>query len=80
MADLGETGIEVGIQNISKTGAGAFTGEVTSEMAAEAGFGWTLVGHSDAVQSMAKQMQTLLPRFEKRWLPGFGSSCALEKP
>jgi len=38
---------EVGVQNVSKTAAGAFTGEWTSEMAAECGFGWTLIGHSE---------------------------------
>jgi len=41
------SGIEVGIQNISKTGMGAFTGEVTSDMAVECGFGWCLIGHSE---------------------------------
>jgi len=44
---LAGSGIEVGIQNISKTGTGAFTGEVTAEMAAEVGYGWALVGHSE---------------------------------
>jgi phosphoglycerate kinase len=39
--------MEVGVQNISKTGTGAFTGEVTAEMAAELGYGWALVGHSE---------------------------------
>merc|ERR1719230_631464 len=38
---------EVGVQNVSKTGAGAFTGEWTAEMVAECGYGWTLVGHSE---------------------------------
>merc|ERR1712124_157640 len=32
---LGGSGIEVGVQNVSKTGNGAFTGEWTAEMAAE---------------------------------------------
>merc|ERR1712070_947282 len=40
-------GIETGIQNISKTGPGAFTGEVTAAMAAEVGNIWTLIGHSE---------------------------------
>jgi triosephosphate isomerase len=39
--------IELGIQNISKTGNGAFTGEVTSAMAKEVGFTWCLIGHSE---------------------------------
>merc|ERR1712056_42163 len=41
------SGIEVGCQNVSKTGNGAFTGEWTAEMASEVGYGWTLVGHSE---------------------------------
>jgi len=46
-ASLGDSGIETGIQNISKTGTGAFTGEVTAEMAKEVGNGWCLIGHSE---------------------------------
>jgi len=46
-AGLAKCGIEVGVQNISKTGCGAFTGEVTADMAAEVGYGWTLIGHSE---------------------------------
>jgi phosphoglycerate kinase len=41
------SGIEVGCQNVSKTGTGAFTGEWTAEMACEVGYGWTLIGHSE---------------------------------
>lgn len=41
------SGIEVGCQNVSKTGNGAYTGEWTAEMAQEAGYGWTLIGHSE---------------------------------
>jgi len=41
------SGIEVSTQNVSKTGCGAFTGEWTAEMAAEVGYGWTLIGHSE---------------------------------
>merc|ERR1712187_76402 len=39
--------VAVGIQNISKTGCGAFTGEVTAEMAAEVGYKWCLIGHPE---------------------------------
>jgi len=44
---LAGTPIEVGTQNCSKTGSGAFTGEWTAEMIADAGFTWTLIGHSE---------------------------------
>jgi triosephosphate isomerase len=46
-AALGDSDIELGIQNISKTGNGAFTGEVTAAMAKEVGFTWCLIGHSE---------------------------------
>jgi len=44
---LGDCGIEVGIQNISKTGNGAFTGEIPCSMAVDMGFTWCLIGHSE---------------------------------
>merc|ERR1712241_444082 len=44
---LAGTDICVGIQNISKTGCGAFTGEVTAKMAVDAGYTWCLIGHSE---------------------------------
>lgn len=47
MDALKGTDIGVGIQNLSKTGPGAFTGEVTAEMAVDAGFSWCLIGHSE---------------------------------
>lgn len=46
-ASLGDCGIETGIQNISKTDCGAFTGEVTAGMAKEVGNNWALIGHSE---------------------------------
>jgi triosephosphate isomerase len=39
--------IEVGIQNISKTKEGAFTGELSCGMVKDAGFNWVLIGHSE---------------------------------
>merc|ERR1711920_216789 len=39
--------VNIGIQNISKTGEGAFTGEVTVGMAKDAGIQWVLIGHSE---------------------------------
>jgi triosephosphate isomerase (TIM) len=39
--------VEVGVQNIHPEPSGAFTGEISAEMAAEAGATLTLVGHSE---------------------------------
>lgn len=44
---LDGTGIEVGVQNISKTGCGAFTGEIPCGVAVDMGFTWCLIGHSE---------------------------------
>ncbi|CDJ60494.1 triosephosphate isomerase, putative [Eimeria maxima] len=41
---------QVGCQNISKTGPGAFTGEITAEMVADMGLKWVMVGHSERRQ------------------------------
>merc|ERR1719313_2125718 len=43
----GNTAIQVGVQNISKTGEGAFTGEVTCGMAKDLNIPWVMVGHSE---------------------------------
>jgi triosephosphate isomerase len=42
LADVG-----LGVQNIHEAESGAFTGEVSAAMAAEAGAGYALVGHSE---------------------------------
>jgi len=39
--------IKIGIQNISKTGEGAYTGEVTAGQANDSGVKWVLIGHSE---------------------------------
>ncbi|KAL8440486.1 hypothetical protein Efla_007309 [Eimeria flavescens] len=41
---------EVGCQNISRTGPGAFTGEITAGMVRDFGLKWVLVGHSERRQ------------------------------
>ena len=40
-------GVELGVQNIHEAPSGAFTGEVSAGMAAEAGATLALVGHSE---------------------------------
>lgn len=37
-------------QNVSKTGNGAYTGETSTDMLQDAGFTWTLIGHSERRQ------------------------------
>ena len=40
-------GVEVGVQNVHAERAGAYTGEIAAEMAAELGARYVLVGHSE---------------------------------
>jgi triosephosphate isomerase len=44
---LAGTGIGVGSQDVYFEASGAFTGEVSAQMVADAGAGWVLVGHSE---------------------------------
>merc|ERR1719506_3460970 len=44
---LGDCNVEVGVQNVSKTDLGAFTGEIPASMAADMGIPWCLIGHSE---------------------------------
>lgn len=44
------SGISLGVQQIHPSPSGAFTGEISAEMAAEAGAGFVLVGHSERRQ------------------------------
>eukprot|EP00927_Polykrikos_kofoidii_P051400 TRINITY_DN451_c0_g1_i3.p1 TRINITY_DN451_c0_g1~~TRINITY_DN451_c0_g1_i3.p1 ORF type:complete len:707 (+),score=137.68 TRINITY_DN451_c0_g1_i3:80-2200(+) len=43
----GFTGVKLGVQNISKTAEGAFTGEVSVNMVSDLGLSWVMVGHSE---------------------------------
>jgi triosephosphate isomerase (TIM) len=47
---LGDSDISLGAQNIHDRRSGAFTGEISGEMARSAGCGWVLVGHSERRQ------------------------------
>jgi len=42
-----DASVHVGVQNMSKTGEGAFTGEVSAGQIADAGIKYVLVGHSE---------------------------------
>ena len=44
---LATNNVEVASQNLSLTANGAFTGELSAEMVAEAGVKWALAGHSE---------------------------------
>jgi triosephosphate isomerase len=39
--------IKVALQNLSETGAGAFTGEMSAEQIKDAGLKWVVIGHSE---------------------------------
>lgn len=39
--------IKVGVQNVSKTAEGAYTGEITANMVRDSGIEWAIIGHSE---------------------------------
>jgi len=47
LTDVKSDGMAIGAQNVSKTGAGAFTGEWTADAIVDLGLSWTLIGHSE---------------------------------
>merc|ERR1719160_309649 len=47
MKDAAKPGIKVALQNVSETGAGAFTGEMSAEQIKDAGIEWVVIGHSE---------------------------------
>jgi len=61
---LAGTGIEVCMQNISKTGCGAFTGEVTAAMAKEMGYTWVLIGHSERRSLYGETIEDTVTKLE----------------
>ncbi len=44
---LAQAGLGLGAQNVSQHAAGAYTGEVSAQMLADAGVEWVIVGHSE---------------------------------
>eukprot|EP00405_Crypthecodinium_cohnii_P010396 CAMPEP_0206441382 /NCGR_PEP_ID=MMETSP0324_2-20121206/13249_1 /ASSEMBLY_ACC=CAM_ASM_000836 /TAXON_ID=2866 /ORGANISM="Crypthecodinium cohnii, Strain Seligo" /LENGTH=705 /DNA_ID=CAMNT_0053909135 /DNA_START=82 /DNA_END=2199 /DNA_ORIENTATION=- len=47
LKEVDGTAINIGAENFSKTGEGAFTGEVSINQVADVGMKWVLVGHSE---------------------------------
>ncbi len=45
--ELEGTAVGLGVQNVHAEREGAFTGEISAEMARDAGVAWSLVGHSE---------------------------------
>lgn len=62
-AELGDCGIEVAIQNISKTKEGAFTGELPVGQVVDAGFNWCLIGHSERRSLYGETIEDTITKF-----------------
>jgi len=62
--DLAGSGIEVGVQNISKTNLGAFTGEIPASVAADMGIPWALVGHSERRKLYGETIEDTVTKFK----------------
>ena len=55
--------IAVGSQNVSASGAGAYTGEVSSAQLADCHVPWTLVGHSERRQYHQESSELVARKF-----------------
>ena len=56
-------GVGVGIQDVHREAAGAYTGEVAAEMAAELGASHALVGHSERRQLFGEDNRTVAGKY-----------------
>lgn len=64
VAELAEgTGVAVGAQNVSEHGAGAFTGEVASEMLKDVGCTYVIVGHSERRSLYGESSEQVAAKF-----------------
>lgn len=56
--------LQIGCQNISKTGPGAYTGEITAGMVKDFGLKWVMVGHSERRQYYGESDQVVADKVE----------------
>jgi len=69
--------IATGIQNISKTDNGAYTGEITAGMAKDVGFTWTLIGHSERRSLYAETIEETCEKLKKAQAAGLAVISAV---
>lgn len=60
----GQAGIALGVQDCHMAAAGAFTGDVSAEMAADAGASFAIVGHSERRQGHGETSATVRAKAE----------------
>jgi len=57
-------GYKISAQNVSKTGNGAFTGEISADMLKDYGLDWTLIGHSERRQYYGETDEVVAQKVE----------------
>lgn len=65
VASLAGAGLKVGVQNVSRWSQGAYTGEVSAEMAADLGCRYVLVGHSERRQLFGETDELVALKVER---------------
>jgi triosephosphate isomerase len=60
-----ESGVPTGTQTVSEFDSGAFTGEVSAELAAQLGASYTLVGHSERRSLYGESNEAVAKKFAK---------------
>jgi triosephosphate isomerase len=61
---LTETSLSLGAQNVSQYGAGAYTGEISSQMLRDIGCEYVVVGHSERRAMMAESNEIVASKFK----------------
>ena len=70
-----ERSISVGVQNVSNVSSGAYTGEISAEMAVDSGATYGLVGHSKAVICLVNPTGELPKNLLRASAPGLLRYC-----
>ncbi|SFR45791.1 triosephosphate isomerase [Marinobacter gudaonensis] len=65
VASLAGVDLKVGVQNVSQWSSGAYTGEVSAEMAADLGCQYVLVGHSERRQLFGETDDVIARKVER---------------
>ena len=70
VAEQGGGRITTGVQNVSQWQSGAYTGEISAEMARDMGCGYVLVGHSERRQLFGETDSVVAAKVEQVLLSG----------
>merc|ERR1719249_254690 len=77
MSKLDAKSFIVASQNVSATGPGAFTGEISAEQLVDLGITTTLIGHSERRKYYGEADQVVTKKVERALSQGLQAVCCL---